>query len=90
MKIAQTCPRECMDKYWRPVLAEPTDVPVGRWAIVELADGQRQWAFSGQLLFTHTRDTKPGEMTGNSFAVGYSIGDGFRVILIEANLPPGT
>jgi hypothetical protein len=27
-------------------------------------------------------------MTGNSFAVGYAIGDGFRVILIEANMPP--
>lgn len=90
MKTAQTCPQECMDKYWRPVLAEPLDVPVGRWTIAETADGHRQWAFAGQPLFTHTRDTKPGEMTGNSFAVGYSIGDGFRVILIEANLPPGT
>ncbi|MBM3514091.1 MAG: hypothetical protein FJX59_10290 [Alphaproteobacteria bacterium] len=85
---AQTCPAECMATYWRPILAGPDEAPVGRWSIVTVASGERQWAFKGRLLFTHTRDSKPGEMTGNSFAVGYSIGDGFRVIPIEANLPP--
>jgi len=83
IKIAQTCPKECMDKYWRPVLAESSDVPIGRWAPIENEAGQRQWSYSGMPVFTHTRDTKPGEMAGNSFAVGYSIGDGFRVILID-------
>jgi hypothetical protein len=30
-------------------------------------------------------------MQGNSFAVGYSIGDGFRVILVDSTLPaPGS
>ena len=34
---------------------------------------------------------RPGEMQGNSFAVGYSIGDGFRVILVDSTLPaPGS
>jgi len=88
IKTAQTCPEECMKKYWRPVLAGEADAPVGRWSIIEAGDGQRQWTFNGRPLFTHTRDTKLGEMTGNSFAVGYAIGDGFRVILIESNLPP--
>lgn len=88
IKIAQTCPKECMDKYWRPVLAEAGDGPIGRWAPIENEAGQRQWSFNGMPLFTHTRDTKPGEMTGNSYAVGYSIGDGFRVVPIEDNLPP--
>lgn len=88
IEIAQTCMAECMATYWRPVLAGPDETPVGRWTIVETKTGQRQWAFNGRLLFTHTRDTKPGEMTGNSYAVGYSIGDGFRVIPIDANLPP--
>lgn len=87
IEIAQTCMAECMATYWRPVLAKPDETPVGRWTIVDSKFGQRQWAFNGRLLFTHTRDTKPGEMTGNSYAVGYSIGDGFRVIPIEANLP---
>ena len=85
---AQTCPEDCMQKFWRPVLAEPADKPVGRWSIVEIDGGLRQWTFNGRLLFTHTRDKKPGDMTGNSYAVGYAIGDGFRVILIEANMPP--
>jgi predicted lipoprotein with Yx(FWY)xxD motif len=88
IEAAQTCPAECMATYWRPVLAEPAEKPVGRWSIVAATSGERQWTFDGRPLFTHTRDTKPGEMTGNSFAVGYSIGDGFRVIPIDANLPP--
>jgi len=88
IETAQTCPAECMAAYWRPVLAEPAEMPIGRWSIVATASGERQWAFNGRPLYTHTRDTKPGEMVGNSYAVGYSIGAGFRVIPIDANLPP--
>ena len=88
IEAAQTCPADCMATYWRAVLAEPGEVPVGRWSIIATASGERHWAFNGQPLYTHTRDTKPGEMTGNSYAVGYSIGDGFRVIPIQSNFPP--
>jgi predicted lipoprotein with Yx(FWY)xxD motif len=88
---AKTCMADCMARYWRPVKAGPTDAAVGRWSIVVRADGERQWAYDGRLLYTHTRDQRPGEMQGNSFAVGYSIGDGFRVILVDSTLPaPGS
>lgn len=88
---AKTCMQDCMARYWRPMKAGPTDAAVGRWTIVVNADGERQWAYDGRLLYTHTRDTRPGEMQGNSFAVGYSIGDGFRVILVDSSLPaPGS
>jgi predicted lipoprotein with Yx(FWY)xxD motif len=90
IKDAQTCNHACMEQYWRPVLAGPEDTPIGRWTITVNEAGQRQWTFAGRPLFLHTRDTKPGEMTGNSFAVGYAIGDGFRVIPIELNLPPAS
>jgi predicted lipoprotein with Yx(FWY)xxD motif len=83
---AQTCPPECMRQYWRPLFASPEDRPVGRWTIVVDPEGRRQWAYSGRPLYTHTRDKKPGEMTGNSFAVGYRIGDGFRVIPVETQI----
>jgi predicted lipoprotein with Yx(FWY)xxD motif len=88
IETAQTCPASCMAAYWRPVLADPEEKPVGRWTIVATASGERQWTFNGQPLYTHTRDAKPGDIVGNSFAVGYSIGDGFRVIPIQSNLPP--
>jgi predicted lipoprotein with Yx(FWY)xxD motif len=85
---AQTCPPECMRQYWRPLLASPEDRPLGRWTIVVDPEGRRQWAYSGRPLYTHTRDKKPGDMTGNSFAVGYRIGDGFRVIPVETQIAP--
>jgi predicted lipoprotein with Yx(FWY)xxD motif len=88
---AKTCMADCMARYWRLVKAGPTDAAVGRWSIVVNADGERQWAYDERLLYTHTRDQRPGEMQGNSFAVGYSIGDGFRVILVDSTLPaPGS
>jgi predicted lipoprotein with Yx(FWY)xxD motif len=91
IKAAQTCPDDCMKAYWRPVLAAADETSVGRWVITTNAAGQRQWSYEGRPLYTHTRDTKPGEMRGNAFAVGYNIGDGFRVILIDAALPaPGS
>lgn len=88
IKIAQTCPKACMDEFWRPVLAAPDETSRGRWLIVDNDAGQRQWSYEGRLVYTHTRDAKPGEMRGNSFAVGFNIGDGFRVIPIDSNLPP--
>jgi predicted lipoprotein with Yx(FWY)xxD motif len=86
MVAAQTCPPECMRRFWRPVLAQPHDEPVGRWTIIVNADGQRQWTYQGRPLYTHTRDQRPGEMQGNSFAVGYAIGDGFRIIPIDSQM----
>ncbi len=91
LATAKTCMQDCMARYWRPVKAGPTDADVGRWSIVVNADGERQWAYGGRLLYTHTRDKRPGEMQGNSFAVGYNIGDGFRIILVDSSLPsPGS
>jgi predicted lipoprotein with Yx(FWY)xxD motif len=83
---AQTCPAECMRRYWRPLLAAAEDRPVGKWTIIVNTEGQRQWAYSDRPLYTHTRDAKPGEMKGQSFAVGYLIGDGFRVIPVETQI----
>lgn len=87
IKVAQTCRDDCMQTFWRPVLAGPDELPTGRWTITQNEAGARQWAYEGRPVYTHTRDTKPGEMSGNSFAVGYNIGDGFRVILVDAAVP---
>ncbi len=83
IRAAQTCPAECMQELWRPVLAAPDEASIGDWVIVENDAGQRQWSFEGRFLYTHTRDRRPGDMIGNGYAVGYRIGDGWRVILVD-------
>lgn len=86
IKRAQTCPAACMEQNWRPILPQPGETSVGNWVIVENEDGQLQWSFKGQLLYTHTRDEKPGDMKGNGIAVGYRIGDGWRIIPVDSGL----
>jgi predicted lipoprotein with Yx(FWY)xxD motif len=83
---AQVCPADCMEKNWRPLLAEPDDTSMGRWVVMENEAGQRQWSYEGRLLYSHTRDEKPGDMVGNGVGVGYRIGGGWRVILVETGL----
>lgn len=83
INAAQTCPEECMQLNWRAVMAGPDEESIGNWVIVENGDGQLQWSYKGQLLYTHTRDEKPGDMRGNGIAVGYRIGDGWRIIPVE-------
>lgn len=86
IKAAQTCPEACMKENWRPILALPGEASVGNWVIVQNESGQLQWSFKGQLLYTHTRDEKPGDMKGNGIAVGYRIGDGWRIIPLDSGL----
>ena len=83
---AQVCPADCMEKNWRPILAEPHETSLGRWVVLENEGGQRQWSYEGRLLYSHTRDQKPGDMVGNGVGVGYRIGGGWRVILVETGL----
>lgn len=86
INAAQTCPEECMKINWQAVLAKSGEQSVGNWVIVENEAGQLQWSYKGQLLYTHTRDRKPGDMKGNGIAVGYRIGDGWRIIPVDSGL----
>lgn len=86
INAAQSCPDDCMQENWVPVLAADNEKPVGLWDILENEDGQRQWTYKGRFLYTHTRDERPGEIKGNGIAVGYRIGDGFRIIPVESGL----
>ena len=54
-----------------PVFLRERDAkPVGNWTIGTGVYGERQWAYRGNLVFTHTRDKKPGEIEGHRFAAG--------------------
>ena len=86
IKTAQTCPEDCMKEFWQPILAKRGESSAGDWVIVDNDDGQRQWSYKEQLLYTHTRDARPGEMKGNGIGVGYRIGDGWRIIPVERGI----
>lgn len=59
------CELDCLDAEWVPIFASAEDVaPGGNWAIVELSDGRRQWAYKGRRLFTNTRDKTQGSFLG--------------------------
>jgi len=37
----------------------------GDWTVVARDDGSKQWAYKGKPLYTWSKDSKPGDMTGN-------------------------
>lgn len=64
-QTAYDCEIDCFEEEWVPVLASSDDVaPGGKWAIFELSDGRRIWAFNGKRLFTNTRDQTDGSFLG--------------------------
>ena len=40
----------------------------GDWTVVTRDDGSRQWALRGQPLHDCSKDTKPGDRTGDGFS----------------------
>src|SRR5262249_24052493 len=49
---------------WHPYLVTGTYQPCGDMTIVTRTDGTKQWAYKGMPLYTYTKDTAPGEVTG--------------------------
>ena len=58
------CNGDCAAK-WPPLKANSSARPQGEFGVVVRADGDRQWTFRGQPLYTWIKDTKPGEVTGD-------------------------
>jgi predicted lipoprotein with Yx(FWY)xxD motif len=86
INAAQTCPEECMAENWRPVLAAAGEESTGFWIIRDNDEGQRQWSYKGKLVYTHKRDEVPGDMKGHGIAVGYRIGEGWRIIPVQSGI----
>lgn len=57
------CRAECLE-VWPPLLAANIARPIGEWTPVERADGLRQWAFRGRLVYTFSDDLAPGDSKG--------------------------
>ena len=41
--------------------------PTGDWTVVTRDDGSKQWAYKGKPLYAWSKDTKPGDKTGDGF-----------------------
>ena len=69
-ELKTLCLEACFKENWRAMLAAEDAKPVGNWTIGTGVYGERQWAYRGNLVYTHTRDQKPGEIEGHRFAAG--------------------
>jgi predicted lipoprotein with Yx(FWY)xxD motif len=70
------CDDACIAKFWKPVLAAADAKPSGDWSIIADEGGAKVWAYRGSAVFTHTRDTKPGDVGGDKWAAGVGGGGG--------------
>lgn len=50
---------------WPPLMATGDAKASGDWTIVTRDDGSKQYAYKGKPLYTWTKDTKPGDKTGD-------------------------
>jgi predicted lipoprotein with Yx(FWY)xxD motif len=55
---------------WPPLMAAADAKAADGWSIVTRDDGTKQWAHKGKPLYTWTKDTKPGDTTGDGFLNG--------------------
>lgn len=52
---------------WPPLAAAAGATASGAWSVVTRDDGSKQWAYKGQPLYYWSKDTKPGDKTGDGF-----------------------
>ena len=51
-------------EFWPPALAPADAQPSGDLTLIAGDDGQKQWAYKGQPLYTYVDDKAPGDVTG--------------------------
>lgn len=52
---------------WPPLMAMDTDKASGDYSIIMRDDGKKQWALKGKPLYYWSKDSKPGDVTGDGF-----------------------
>ena len=92
------CYDECAT-LWPPAVVTEGVQPVGRWSVLERADGVRQWAFNGAPLYTYSKDDASGDTSemamymGGGGPKGHDVDGVWHVFEIQPetwlNLPQG-
>ncbi len=65
----ETGKSNCVDacaQNWPPLLADAGAKVTGEYSLVKRPDGAMQWAYRGKPLYLWSKDTKPGETTGDN------------------------
>jgi predicted lipoprotein with Yx(FWY)xxD motif len=57
------CTGQCAT-LWEPLAAAADAKASGDWTVIA-RDGGKQWAYKGKPLYTWSKDTKPGDVTGD-------------------------
>lgn len=55
---------------WPPLMAAADSKTMGDWTVIARDDGSKQWAYKGKPLYAWSKDTKPGDTTGDGFLNG--------------------
>jgi predicted lipoprotein with Yx(FWY)xxD motif len=55
---------------WPPLKADAGAKGTTGWTTVTRDDGSSQWAYNGKPLYTWSKDSKPGDVTGDGFLNG--------------------
>jgi predicted lipoprotein with Yx(FWY)xxD motif len=63
------CNAQCATN-WPPLMAASGAKAEGDWALIQRDDGRWQWAYRGRPLYTWSKDTKAGDITGDGFLQG--------------------
>jgi predicted lipoprotein with Yx(FWY)xxD motif len=50
---------------WPPFLAPASATASGDWSTITRTSGSKQWAYKGKPLYTWSKDTQPGETSGD-------------------------
>jgi len=78
---------------WPPVLASENARSVGAWSVITRPDGNRQWAYAEQPLYTSALDRMPGDTVGGTnrdMSEGVSARPAVRFpVGPPPNVPPG-
>ncbi len=73
------CTGQCLDN-WRPLLAPWAAKATDDWSIIDLKNGNRQWAYKGKALFHQVIDLGPPILVGKH-------GDNWQAVVLEPPPP---
>ena len=60
------CNGQCATN-WPPLQAGAGDQASNNFSVVTRDDGSKQWAYKGKPLYLSSKDTQPGDKTGDGF-----------------------